>query len=80
MEEKIRHYLAENSGHGPDVEIGPDLQLFEHGILDSIEHMRFIGFLEEQFGILIEHSDLRVENFDTLSHIVGFVRRKQEER
>ncbi len=78
IEEILRQYIAENilfSTQGypyPD-----DASFLENGILDSMNVMELVPFVEEKWGITIEDTELIPENFDSVSGLAGFVRSKQ---
>lgn len=53
-------------------------KLVQGGILDSLATLRFVGFLEEKFGIHLEANDANPENLNTIPDIVALVERKQK--
>jgi acyl carrier protein len=78
MEDEIRRFLADVFFLGDDpAGIPASKSLIEAGILDSTGILELIGFLEEQFGILIEDDELIPENLDSIENIVQFVTRKR---
>lgn len=78
IQEILRQYIAENilfSTQGypyPD-----DASFLENGILDSMNVMELVPFVEEKWGIKIEDVELIPENFDSVSGLATFVRSKQ---
>ncbi len=56
--------------------LGPEEDLLEHGLLDSMGIMRLILYLEENFGIKIEDDEIVPENFQTLNSMVAYVEKK----
>lgn len=78
IEEILRQYIAENilfSTQGypyPD-----DASFLENGILDSMNVMELVPFVEEKWEIKIEDVELIPENFDSVSGLATFVRSKQ---
>jgi len=54
-----------------------DTPLMESNILDSIAFLNLVEFLEEQFGLGIDDTDLKRSNFETVDVICAFVRKKQ---
>ena len=49
--------------------------LFLAGVLDSFSLVDFVTVLENELGIKVDDSDLRPENFDTISKIEAFIER-----
>jgi len=45
-------------------------------ILDSLDMLEFICFLEETFSIQVGERDILAKNFDTVGSIVAFVQKK----
>ncbi len=52
--------------------------LIESGLLDSIQIVKLIMFMERQFHISFEEEDMLPKNFETLYNMVDFVNRKSE--
>ena len=67
--EYISGVVAETGG-GP---VTRDTQLLEAGVLDSINLVRLVQFLEERFGIQIGDSDLGPELFETPAAVSAYV-------
>lgn len=63
-----------NGNDGYDLQ--PDTRLVEHRIIDSIGIFRLVAFLEEQFDIEIEASDVLPQHFATVAAIVDLVAQK----
>ncbi|HBB32925.1 MAG TPA: acyl carrier protein [Cyanobacteria bacterium UBA8803] len=78
IQEMLRQHIADNilfSTNGypyPD-----DASFLENGIIDSMNVMELVLFLEEKWGIKIEDTEIVPENFDSVSGLAGFVRSKQ---
>ena len=58
--------------------VAPDEPLVD-GLLDSIDVLRVVVFVEKQFGIRIEDDELVPENFATIESLTRFVEAKQTE-
>lgn len=52
--------------------------LIESGLLDSIQIVKLIMFMERQFHISFEEEDMLPKNFETLYNMVDLVNRKSE--
>ena len=78
IEATIRSFIAETilfSHQGypyPD-----DASLLENGILDSMNVMELVAFLEEKVGIQVADREITPENFDSVRQLAEFVRGKK---
>ena len=59
----------------PDVEIQGDTPIIENGLLDSIEILNLVSFLEERFAIAVPVEDFVPENFGSAQAIANLVMR-----
>ena len=50
-----------------------DGSLLEAGVLDSTDVLELVVFLEENFPIRVEDTDITPENFDSIERLAGFV-------
>lgn len=60
--------------------LGPDEDLLEQGIIDSMGVMTLITFMEKTFDIEIIEEDIVPENFQSLNAMVNFVEQKMQHR
>jgi acyl carrier protein len=77
---QILQFIRTEISTAPGERVGPTSPLFSDGLLDSLNLVELIAFLETQFAIRIGASELVCENFDTVDHIAAFVARKQGRR
>ncbi len=52
--------------------------IFKEGYFDSMGFMVLISFIEEEFGIKTNDSDLLEENFESINAISEFIIRKKQ--
>lgn len=77
IEHKIRHFIAENilfSSNGypyPD-----DTSFLENGVIDSMNVMEIVAFVEETFGVDVEDRDIIPSNFDSVRNVAAYLRSK----
>lgn len=77
VEQQIRTYIAGNilfSDNGypyPD-----DASFLDKGIVDSMNVLELVSFVEKQFGIVVRDQDLTPDNFDSVSRLADYVRRR----
>lgn len=79
VREKIRDYISENilfSSNG--FPYSDSASFLETGIIDSMNVLELVVFIEESFGITVEDSDFTPDNFDSIDKISSFVARKSE--
>lgn len=70
--ERIRRYLEENCLGGES--LADEVPLLETGVLDSLGMLNLVGFLEDEFSLVLSGEDLQVQRFETLSSIAELVR------
>ncbi|KPK56671.1 MAG: acyl carrier protein [Acidithiobacillales bacterium SM23_46] len=77
-EQKIRDYILQNFLFSQDQSLlNSTDSLLAKGIIDSTGVMEMITFLQEEFGITVEDSEMVPENLDSVNRISAFVARKQ---
>ena len=66
-----------NEFHGGDASltIAPDEDLLGSGLVKSLEMMRLIEFLEQEFSIRVEPQEMTIENFMTIEAMVNYLGR-----
>ncbi len=70
---RVREYLSGRiKGHN----LLDDDDFFARGFVDSMFAMQLVLFLEKDFGISIEGSEMRLDNFRTINAITEIVSRK----
>lgn len=77
IEEKIREYIADSilfSDKG--YPYADDLSFLENGVVDSMNIMELVVFVEEHFGIKVNDAEIVPMNFDSVSNLARFVREK----
>ena len=75
--EKARAYIVENFLYmRKSKEIGDDDSLLRTGVISSLGMMELVGWVEEEFGVVIDPAEITEQNFDTLRGIARFVGEK----
>ena len=76
VEAKVRGYILENLLFTSDgSELANDASLLERSIIDSTGVLEIVLFLESEFGVKVQDSQMLPENFDSVNNIVNFVQR-----
>jgi acyl carrier protein len=71
---KVRSFLARSfRGH----ELRDTEDIFALGFVNSLLAMQLVNFIEKEFSITVEDSDLELNNFRTIDNIAALIARKQ---
>ena len=71
--QRIRQYLSMTIR----CEVGDDEDLFERAVVDSLFAIQLVAFIEQEFSIKAEPTDLDINNFCSISAMTRFVECKQ---
>jgi acyl carrier protein len=69
----VTHWLQGTAAARATGEVTPDTELIAQGILDSIEILNLVSFLEERFGMTLPIDEFIPENFQTPRAIAQLV-------
>jgi acyl carrier protein len=69
VKEKIKNFIVENFLFG-ERGLKDDEPLFESGIIDSLGLIKLLAFIEENFNVSIDMSEIMIENFNTVNDIL----------
>lgn len=76
-EAEIKDYIAKNLLFSNDGFRYSDTASFlEEGIVDSQGVMELVMFIEERYGISVDDTDIVPDNFDSVSRLAAYIRRK----
>ncbi len=77
IEENIRRYIADNilfSGNG--YPYSDDTSFLENGVVDSMNVMELVAYVEDHFKITVEDSEIIPANFDSVTNLARYLRSK----
>jgi len=78
IEPPIREFIATNLLYSKEgFNYADDASLLREGIIDSLGVVELVTFLQSRFGLKVEQSEVRPENFDSVAKLAAYVRRKQ---
>lgn len=77
IEEVVRKHISENILFSQSYPYSDEDSLLENGILDSMNVMELVVFLEESMGVQVEDHEINPDNFDSVNYLAAYVRRKQ---
>lgn len=76
----IREYIAQNILFSSNNYPYPDeASLLEEGIVDSMNVLELVTFVEEEFGFQVPQEDVVPDNFDSISNLSTYIQRKRAE-
>ena len=74
---QVAHFISELT---KESEIDQQENLFETGVLSSLDVLELVVYVEETFGISVAGDELTVENFGSISAISSFVDGARQEQ
>ena len=77
VKEKVRAYVLQ-AVYVDKEKIKDDSLIFKEGYFDSMGFMVLITYIEEEFGIKTNDTDLVEENFESINAITDFIIRKNQ--
>ena len=76
IEDKIREFILKNLYYAENTGLSDDGSFLAEGIIDSMGAMELVAFVESEFGIKVDMSEVVVKNFDSIGKMANFVRQK----
>ena len=77
LREKLIEYIIQNSGMSEN-EVNCNTPLFSSGILDSFTLTEVITLIEDESGIKMGITDIKLENLDSINRIINFVEKQEK--
>ena len=75
--QKISKYIAVEILKQPSKIISPDEPLLSSGLIDSFHLVDLALFVEDNFGVRIDDSELNSSTFDTLNQLVALIQSRK---
>jgi len=76
MKDQIRNFIAEITFVDPET-IKDDTLIFDEGIFDSMGLLGLINFLETNYNVVTDDTELQEENFGSVERIAAYIERKK---
>ncbi|MFO0674893.1 MAG: acyl carrier protein [Polyangiaceae bacterium] len=73
----IRNFITTNFYVPDPASLADDASLLDKGIVDSTGVLEVISFLEKEFSIQIEETEILPENLDSIAQLTAFVTKKK---
>jgi acyl carrier protein len=77
MEDIIRTYIQQEILKDPDRNLESDEPLISSGLIDSFSLVDIALFVEGEFGVRIDDSELTAEAFDSLEELTALIKQRQ---
>ena len=74
--ETLLTYITDNFIGNNGSSVDAETSLFQGQVLDSLNLVELITYVESQYHIKISPSEVSIDNLDTVSRIAGFIERK----
>ena len=74
---RVRQFVTTNFYLADPSALKDDQSLLDAGIIDSTGVLEIVQFLESDFGIKVEDTEIVPENVDSILRIAAFIGRKQ---
>jgi acyl carrier protein len=78
IQEKLMKYISTEILKQPDRRIDPDAPLLTGGIIDSFSLIDLALYVEDEFGVHIDDSELNSSTFDTINQLVKIIETRHE--
>jgi acyl carrier protein len=66
VKDKIRDYITETAKYADVAGITDSASLIEAGVLDSLQLVRVVSFLEDTFGVTVADEEIVPKNFESI--------------
>jgi len=76
LKDKIRTFVVENFLFGNNENLEDTTSFLEEGIIDSTGVLELVGFIEEEFSIIVEDEELIPENLDSIYNVTAYLEKK----
>ena len=72
----ILEFVKDELLDDPDTEVAYDTSLFQDRLLDSLNLVSLMAFLEKTFGIKINTAEVTLEHLDSIQNMSEFLEKK----
>ncbi|MEM8583188.1 MAG: acyl carrier protein [Bacteroidota bacterium] len=73
----VEFLKSEIIGEGPEFDLQIDEDLLSSGLITSMDIFRLIEFLEKEYEIKVEPTDMTIDNFISVEAMEAFVSQKR---
>jgi len=76
---KMAEFIAEEILSQPGRNIDPEEKLISSGLIDSLSLVDIALFVEEQYQVVIDDTELNAGTFDSLNELTNLIKARQHE-
>jgi len=77
--EQIRSYVTNNLLFNQNgYKLNDDTSFLDEGIVDSTGVVELVLFVEDNFGLTVEDSEIIPDNFDSVNRLAAYIQTKQK--
>jgi acyl carrier protein len=77
IEQQLKDYISSNLLFSENGYPYPEEASFlEEGIVDSVGIMELVAFIEENMSVRVEDQEITPDNFDSITQLAAYIRRK----
>jgi acyl carrier protein len=81
LDQQIKEYLGNNLIYvDGDFKYDNDTSFIREGLIDSMQVMELVMYVQSTFGIPVDQEEIVPENFDSVNKLACFIRSKQVSR
>ena len=73
MHDKLRVFITSEIMHDPEYPLENDEALISGGLIDSFSLVELQIFIEQEFGVRIEDTDLTADAIDNINDLVALI-------
>jgi acyl carrier protein len=78
IESRLRSYVVERLLFTDgNFDYDDSTSFLQSGLIDSMGVMELVAWVDSDFGIRVQPADITPENFDSVSRLAAYIRRKQ---
>lgn len=77
--DSLAAFIAEEILNQPERILNPEDKLITSGLIDSLSLVDIALYVEEEFQVIIDDTELNSDTFDTLAELVDLVQTRQHE-
>ncbi len=74
---RVRQFITTNFYVADPAALKDDQSLLETGVVDSTGVLEIVQFLESEFGVKVEDTEILPENVDSIARLSAFIARKK---
>ncbi len=80
IKDKLRDYIQESAKYTGVTGITDDSSLIEAGVIDSLQLVRVVSFIEDTFGVNVADEEILPQNFESINGMELLVMAKLAEK